>query len=88
MSEHNAGYFRPRDRADGDSASGPFSAPKFPRRAIEPSGLEQLPWSRNLFGDLASIEELLAETVRSSARFDENPGDVFRCGCSVTSATH
>jgi hypothetical protein len=52
-----------------------FSAPELPRRAIEPYRSRQLPWPRNLFGELASIEELMAEAA--------NPNDVCACGCRV-----
>ena len=51
----------------------PVSAPELPREAIEPHPSWHLPWPRNLFGELASIEELLAEAA--------NPNDVCACGC-------
>jgi hypothetical protein len=71
MSEHNAEYFRQRGCAAVDSACGPFSTPKFPPQAVEPHGLEELLWPRNLFGDLASIDDLMVET-----------GELFdRCRC-------
>jgi hypothetical protein len=41
----------------------PVSAPEPPRRAIEPYRSRALPWPRNLFGELASIEELMTETA-------------------------
>jgi hypothetical protein len=63
MSEHDAGYFRRHDRINDQ------------RRSIELHGPMQLPWPRNLFGDMASVEELLAE------HFGENPGEICRCGC-------
>jgi hypothetical protein len=63
MSEHDAGYFRRHDRI------------KDQRRSIELHSPMQLPWPRNLFGDMASVEELLAE------HFGENPGEICRCGC-------
>jgi hypothetical protein len=62
MSTHDAEYFRPRRRAQGIPARDLFSAPKFLRRATELECLEQLPWPRNLFGELASIAELMAES--------------------------
>ena len=62
MSTHDAEYFRQSLRAQGISTLEPFSAPEFPRKATEPRRLEQLPWPRNLFGELASIAELMAES--------------------------
>jgi hypothetical protein len=53
--------------------AGPASAPELPRQAIEPQRSQHLPWPRNLYGELASIEELMAETA--------NPNDVCACGC-------
>jgi hypothetical protein len=38
-------------------------APRLPRQATEPHRLKQQPWPRNLFGELASIEELMAEAA-------------------------
>ena len=61
MSTHDAENFRQSHRAQGSPAREPFSAPKLPRQATEPRRLEQLPWPRNLFGELASIAELMAE---------------------------
>ena len=49
-----------------------FSTPKLPHRSTEPRRLRQLPWPRNLFGELATIEELMAEAI--------NPNDVCGCG--------
>ncbi len=62
MFTHDAEYFRKCRRAEGIQAREPFSAPKFPRQANEPRRLEQLAWPRNLYGDLASIAELMAES--------------------------
>ena len=61
MSTHDAEYFRPRCQAQGIPARDPLSAPGFQQRATELQRLEQLPWPRNLFGELASIAELMAE---------------------------
>jgi hypothetical protein len=60
MSMHDAEFFRQSHRAQGIPPRDPSSAPKFPRHASEPQSLEQLPWPRNLFGELASIAELMA----------------------------
>ena len=77
MSTHHAEYFRQRRRAQGIPARDPFCAPRFLQRAIELQSLEQLPWPRNLFGELASIAELMAESAHTS-RYTDN---VCPCGC-------
>jgi hypothetical protein len=51
----------------GIPARDPVSAPKFLQRAIELQRLEQLPWPTNLFGEPASIAELMAEAAVLSA---------------------
>jgi hypothetical protein len=56
-----------------DQRAGPVSAPELPRQAIEAHRSQQLPWPRNLFGELASIEELLSEAA--------SPNDTWACGC-------
>jgi hypothetical protein len=77
MFTHDTEYFRRRRPAQGVPARDPFSAPRFQQRAAELQRLEQLPWPRNLFGDLASIAELMAE----SAHAGENADGVCSCGC-------
>jgi hypothetical protein len=64
MSALDVEYFQRRRLALGIPAREPFSAPKFIRQATEPRSLEQLPWPRNQFGELASIAELMAESER------------------------
>jgi hypothetical protein len=81
MSEHDIGYLTHRDRTEDVTAGDPVATVKSLRRAIEPDRLEQLPWPRNLFGDPASIAELLAETMRLSDQFGDNPGETRRCEC-------
>jgi hypothetical protein len=61
MFTHDAEYFRQSLPAQGISTREPLSAPEFPRHATEQRRLEQLPWPRNLFGELATIAELMAE---------------------------
>lgn len=61
MFEHDGGHTRQYDRANNGFECDSFLFPKFQPRPYEPRDLEQLPWLRNLFGDLASIEELMAE---------------------------
>jgi hypothetical protein len=77
MSTHDAEYFRQRLRVQGIPARDPLSAPRVWQRAIELQRLEQLPWPRNLFGELASIAELMAE----SAPAGENVDGACSCGC-------
>jgi hypothetical protein len=77
MSTHDAEYFRQRRRAQGIPERDPFCVPEFLQRATELQRLEQLPWPRNLFGELASIAELMAE----SARAGENVDGPCSCGC-------
>jgi hypothetical protein len=74
VSTHDAEYFLQTHRAQGIPARGPFSAPKFPQRATEPPRSEQLPWPRNLSGELASIAELMAEQAHAGENAD--------CACS------
>jgi hypothetical protein len=66
MSEHDAEYFRQRGRAQGIPELDTFSARTFVTRGTEPRRLERLPWPRNLFGQCATIAELLAEDSRPS----------------------
>ena len=70
MFVHDAEYFRRHSPAQGIPARGSFSAPKFPPQATEPWRLEQLPWPRNLFGELASIAELMAESEHGGQNAD------------------
>jgi hypothetical protein len=77
MSTHDAEYFRQSHHAQGIPAPEPLSAPKFPQRATEPRRLEQLPWPRNLSGELASIAELMAESAHAGEKAD----GACSCGC-------
>jgi hypothetical protein len=77
MSMHDAEYFRQRRRAQGIPERDTFSAPRFQRRATELRHLEQLPWPRNQFGELASIAELMGD----SAHHGENADGACSCGC-------
>ena len=76
MSTHDAEYFRQRRQAKGIPARDPFSSPRLQQRVTE-LRLEPLPWPRNLFGELASIAELMAE----SAHAGENADGACSCGC-------
>jgi hypothetical protein len=81
MSTHDAEYFRLRRRAQGIPARDPFSAPRFQQRSTDLQRLEQPPWPRNRFGELASIAELMAESAQLSGRADENADGACSCGC-------
>jgi hypothetical protein len=81
MFKHDAEYFRQRRRARGISERDPFSAPKFVKQGLDLQRLEQLDWPRNLFGEYATIAELMAEAAQPSGQFGDNPGGVCRCGC-------
>jgi hypothetical protein len=77
----DAAYFRQRRRDQGIPARDPFAAPRFQRRATELQRLEQLPWPRNLFGEPASIAELMAEAAQLSAEAGGNADGACSCGC-------
>jgi hypothetical protein len=77
MSTHDAEYVRQRRWAQGLPAREPFSAPGFQQRATELRRLEQLPWPRNLFGELATIAEVMAEPEHAG----ENADSTCSCGC-------
>jgi hypothetical protein len=62
MSVHDD--LRARHRAQDNPIRGSFSTSKLPRLETEPQRPEQLPWPENLFGELASIAELMAEARR------------------------
>ena len=70
MSTHDAEYFRQRRRAQGIPLRDPFCAPSFLQRATELQSLKQPPWPRNLFGELASIAELMADSAHTSEHTD------------------
>ena len=73
MSRHDNKYLTEAPHDQHILAPGPFSAAELPRQAMEPHGSRHLPWPRNLFGELATIEELMAEAA--------DPNDVCACGC-------
>jgi hypothetical protein len=81
MSTHYPEYLRHRRRAQGIPARDPFTAPRFQQRATELPRLEQLPWPRNLFGEPASIAELMAEAAQLSAHASGNADGACSCGC-------
>jgi len=61
MSRHDADLLIERGRVQGIHQREQFAASRNPQRAIELHRLEQLRWPRNLFGEPASIAELLAD---------------------------
>ncbi len=77
MPTHDAEYFRQRRWAQGVPERDPFYAQKFLQRATELRSLEQLPWPRNMFGEPASIAELMAESAHAS----EHTENACPCGC-------
>jgi hypothetical protein len=81
MSTHDAAYVRQRRRAQGIPARDPVFAPRFQQRATELQRLEQLPWPKNLFGEPASIAELMAESTQLSVSAGENADGACSCGC-------
>ncbi len=80
MVAHDAEYYRQRRRQQGIPPREALSAQKFLKRGAELRRLEQLPWPRNLFGENATIAELIAEAVlieQGAQRSDE----LCPCGC-------
>jgi hypothetical protein len=78
MSMHDVAYVSPRRRALGIPPRRPFSVPRSLQHGSELQRLKSLPWPRNLFGEHATIAELL--TPRA-ARGEEYPDDLCACGC-------
>lgn len=81
MFQHDAEYFRRRRRAQEVPERDPVSAPKFVERGLELQRLEQLSWPRSLFGDYATIAELMAEAAELSGEYDDSADRVCPCGC-------
>jgi hypothetical protein len=81
MCKQDAEYFRRLRRALGVPERDPFSASKFVKRGFELQRLEQLSWPKNMFGDYASISELMAEAVELSGQGADNTDSVSPCGC-------
>ena len=79
MSTHDTEDLRQRRPAQGISQRDPSSAPNFLEPEIGLPRLEQLPWPRNLFGELASIAELMADY--ESAPASEHTDNACTCGC-------
>ena len=75
MSKVDRSYLRQQRLVQADPAGDPFSVPESAARATEQRRREQQPWPRNLFGEPASIAELLAEAAQLSEQIGENPTD-------------
>jgi hypothetical protein len=76
MSMHDAEYVSQRR---GIRPRGPLSVPPSLQDGTELQRLKSLPWPRNLFGEHATIGELLAPRA---ARGEECPDDLCACGCA------
>jgi hypothetical protein len=63
MAAHDTVFFRQRRRQQGILPRDPLSAPRFLKHGAELRRLEQLPWPPNLFGETATIAELMAEAA-------------------------
>jgi hypothetical protein len=68
MSSYDPKYFSQHMRAQGTPQCDALTSSRFVNPGIEPQRLEQLPWPRNLFGECATIAELLAEDSRPSGQ--------------------
>jgi hypothetical protein len=80
MPEHDAEHSRQSRRARAVPARQPFSAAKHIKRGLELQRLERLPWPRDLFGNYASIAELMAEAAAPSSP-EMYRNDLCPCGC-------
>ena len=80
MAAHGAEYFRQRRRQQGILPRDPLLAPRFHKHGAELRRLEQLPWPRNLFGENATIAELMAaaELIEQGPQI---PDELCPCGC-------
>ena len=87
MSEHDAEYFRQRRRAQGIPEHEPFSATKYVKQGLGLRGPEQSPWPRNLFGDYASVAELMAEAAEQSGPGEWRDDVCARAGVGASIGT-
>jgi hypothetical protein len=80
MVAHDAEYFGKRRRQQGILPRDFLSGPRLHKHGAELRRVEQLPWPRNLFGENATIAELMAE----AALIDQGPqisDELCACGC-------
>jgi peroxiredoxin len=75
---HDAEYVLQSRRAQGISPREPLSAMPLLHYGTELQRLNSRPWPRNLFGEHATIAELLAP---KAAWGEEHPDDLCACGC-------
>ena len=80
MVAHDAEYFRQRRRQQEIFPRDPLSAPRFLKHGAELRQLEQLPWPRNLFGENATIAELMAEAALFE-QLAQISDELCPCGC-------
>jgi hypothetical protein len=80
MTAHDAEFSRQRRSHRGGSVRDPLSAPRLTQREAEPRWQEQLPWPRNLFGNSATIAELMAEAAQFGQEAPVADG-LCPCGC-------
>jgi hypothetical protein len=78
VSMHDAEYVWRHQWARGIRPHGPLSVPSSLQHGTELQRLRSLAWPRNLFGEHATIEELLAPRM---ARSEESPDNLCACGC-------
>jgi hypothetical protein len=72
MSSHDAKYFSQRIRAQGTPQCDALTGRRSVKQGIKLQRLEQLPWPRNLYGECATIAELLAENSRPSGQLGDD----------------
>jgi hypothetical protein len=75
MFTSDAAYFRKRRQAEDIPERDSFCAPKFLQQVSELQGPKQLPWPMNLFGELASIAELMAESAHANQGSSSGGGE-------------
>jgi hypothetical protein len=80
MLAHDAEYFRQRRRPQRVLSHDPLSAPRCLKHGAGLRRLEQLPWPRNLFGENATIAELMTEAalIEQGAQISD---ELCPCGC-------
>jgi hypothetical protein len=84
MSDHDAEHSRQRRPAHAILERDLFTAPKLRERPIESRQFEQLPWPKNIFGNEATIAELMAELqqpLQNGRANLDNPNLDNLCGC-------
>jgi hypothetical protein len=80
MSMHDVAAVARRRWAQGIESRGPLSVPPSRQNGPELLWLKSLPWPRNLFGEHATIAELLAPRAEQSVKY---PDKLCACGCGT-----